>query len=432
MKTKKLFKKALFGLFIVGLISIYSNDSFAQQVKKKVIRIIENDGKGEKIVKEYDITNNKQKYDSISREVRKKMKIERIKLDSLRDIIAHSMPHTIELPPIPDIPELPFIDLGFDDCTISHLDFNNDSDDDLNFFDHGFESIGDEDYNSFNFFVPSDETSRPKIFYREKEFENTGDLDKMLKDLEDGSFDPSKYSMKEIEKDKIKDFKTGGKGNVIVLKNSPKVFHSRSVRPKREFERQYRKFNHSGTGNWFYFNSDSLKNDKDSYFSIVTSDDNGSDNENVVIIKSKGKHGDYKYDIEESKSKQKRMIVIANDNGVTKFSFTNPSSEELKMIEKTGFAKVDETKLLPPESLFLIPQDVKDKFKITFKAGESGKVKVVLSDEKGKLLKTETFDYTKGKFEKEVEIKELNSGVYYIQAQLNNKTTTSKLKVTKE
>ncbi len=411
METNRLFNKAILILAVIGLVGFSTGKAYAQQVKKKIVRVIEDDGKGEKVVKEYDITNNRQKFDSITRDVRKKMQIERIKMDSLREIIAHNMPHTIEFPPIPDVPEPPFFDLGFDDHT-------------GNFFE------GDCDFD-FDFILPDFEPQSPKVFYSEKSLDKSGDLDKMLQDLENGTFDPAKYNMKEVEKDKIRDFKTSGKGNVIIL-GDHKVVIPHFNQSGKEFERQVGKVRHMGRGNRIYFNTDSLKGDKVQSFSIQSSDDNDPDNEHVVIIRSNGKHGNFNYDFDESSSKQKRMIVIANDNGVTKFSFTNPTIDEIKMLEKAGLAKVDESKLLPAESLLLVPQEEKGKYKITFKADESGKAKVVLTDDKGKTIKTEEFDYSKGKFEKDIEIKDLNSGVYFIQAQLNNKTTTSKLKITKE
>lgn len=409
MKTNRLFNKAILALAIIGLVGFSTSKIYAQQVKKKIVRVIEDDGKGEKVVKEYDITNDRQKFDSITRDVHKKMQIERIKMDSLREIIAHNMPHPIEFPPIPDVPEPPFFDLGFDDHT-------------GDFFE------GDDDFD-FNFELPDFELQSPKVFYSEKSLDKSGDLDKMLQDLENGTFDPSKYDMKEVEKDKIKDFKSNGKGNVIIL-GDHKVVVPYFNQSGREYERQARKMRHMGRGNSFYFNTDSLNDGKIKSFSFESSDDNDPDNEHVMIIRSNGKHGNFSFD--ESKSKQKRMIVIANDNGVTKFSFTNPSSDETKMLEKAGLAKVDESKLLPSESLLLVPQEEKNMYKITFRADESGKAKVILTDDKGKTIKTEEFDYLKGKFEKDIEIKDLNSGVYFIQAQLNNKTTTSKLKVTKE
>lgn len=410
MKTSLLLNKAILGLAIIGLVGFCANSSYAQQVKKKVIRVIEDDGKGEKVVKEYDITNNRQKFDSITRDVRKKMEIERIKMDSLREIMERNMPRTIGFPPIPDVPEPPFFDLGFDDHTGGFFDGDNDFD--------------------FDFALPEFEAQGPKVFYSEKNLDKSGDLDKMLQDLENGTFDPAKYNMKEVEKDKLKDFKTSGKGNVIILGDNPVVVHPRIARPSRDFNRQIRKMRHSNRGNMFYFNSDSLN---DNTFSITSSDED-SNGDNVVIIKSNGKNKRFKYSLndDDSFSNEKRMVVIANDNGMTKFLFTKLTSDDLKKFEKSDLAKVDESKLLPTESVIMIPLEDKDKYKISFKAEESGKVKVVLADENGKQLQSESFDYSKGKFEKEIEIKDLKSGVYYLQAQLNNKTTTSKLKVTKE
>ncbi len=410
---KTILNKTILVLAIVGLVGFFANPLYAQQVKKKVIRVIEDDGKGEKVVKEYDITNNRQKFDRISRDVRKKMEIERIKMDSLRKIMERNMPRNIEFPQIPDVPEPPFFDLGFDDHT-------------GNFFE------GDCDFD-FDFVLPDFEPQGPKVFYSEKSLDKSGDLDKMLQDLENGTFDPAKYNMKEVEKDKLKDFKTNGKGNVIILGDNPVVVHPRINRSSRDFNRQIRKIRHSDRGNMFYLNCDSL-GDKTKTFSIVSTDDEDPNCEKVVIIKSNGKDRKFKYNYNENDNlgNDKRMVVIANDNGMTKFLFTKPSAEELKKFEKSDLGKVDESKLLPTESLIMIPQEDKDKYKIKFEAEESGKVKVILTDENGKLISSESFDYSKGKFEKEIEIKDLKSGVYYLQAQLNKKTTTSKLKVTKE
>lgn len=412
MKPKKLFKNAILTLIIIGLVGVVSNDSFAQQVKKKIIRVIESDGKGEKVVKEYDITSNRQKYDSITREVREKIEIERIKMDSLHEIIRHRIPRNIEIPPIPDVPEPPFFDLGMDDCTDHFFDWSADDENDFEFFSPNFEPLG------------------PKVFYSEKGFEKSGDLDKMLQDLESGTFDPAKYSMKEVEEDKVKDFKSDGKGNIIIIGDQHKLIHPWAKVEKRELEKQLRKIKHPGKGNMFYYNLGSLDNDNKNTI-IIKSFNNDSDNEHYAILNSNGKHGRVHFDFNEDGSDAKRTIVITNDTGV-KFSFTNPSSDEIKNFEKNGLAKVDESNLLSSTSLLLYPTKEKDEYVMMFRARESGKVKVVLVNDKGKTIKNEEFDYSKGKFEKDFEIKDLNPGVYFIQAQLNNKTTTSKLTVTKD
>lgn len=452
---------------MIGLVGFSANSAFSQQVKKKIVRVIEDDGKGEKVVKEYDITNNKQKFDSITRDVHKKMKIEQKKIDSLEQVLMISLPNHLEIPDMPDfnfdMPEAPF--------------FGSDND--------------------FEIFAPEPAEGSTKIYYSEKNLDKSGNLDKILEDLEKGTFDPQKWNMKEVEKDKIKDFKTNGKGEVIVFGNRsitpPNIQYFRG-NPHRNGTRAHVEMRRGGRGNrMIYINGDSLNNKDFETYTFESSDDsdgdacektiiispdgkrtektfwggdddghknmkghrmviysndsvnengkmktftvestndsNDADGKKVIVVTSDGKKGNVSFNVNDDSSKDKRMIVIVNDDKTTKFEFTKPSVDDFKMLEKSDLMKEDKTKLLSPESLMLIPKKEKDKYGINFQSKEFGKVKVIIADNNGKSILSEEFDYTKGKLEKEVEIKDLKSGVYFIQAQLNGKTTTSKLEI---
>jgi hypothetical protein len=179
-----------------------------------------------------------------------------------------------------------------------------------------------------------------------------------------------------------------------------------------------------------YFNSDSLDKANSKYYTIESSDDfDGPNCEKVVIVRSDGKRNSASRSFSSEGKKNVRKIVVVNDNKTTKLEFTKPSVDEMKMLEKSDLMKEDNAKLLSPESLMLFPKEEKDKYTIRFQEKEAGKVKFVFADNKGKAIKTEEFDCSNGKTEKDIELKDLKSGVYFIQAQLNGKTTTVKMEL---
>jgi hypothetical protein len=469
MKTNVLFNKALYLMVVIAIIGLNVNTAFSQE-KKKLVRVIEIDDKGgEHVVKEINLTNNAAKMDSITRNVTKKIQIEQIKLDSLRHLLMMNMPKHLEFPPMPGLPEMPEFDFGFNapEPTFLGSDFETD----------------------FDMFIPDSESNSSKIYYSEKNFDKNANLDKILEDLEKGTFDPQKWNMKEVDKDKLKDFKTNGKGEVIVIGNrssaSPNIRYF-SGNPHRKIIRMRRDGAREGQSGhrMIYFNTDSLSdkntetytiessgdsdNDLSQKFTIIapetygnkrirgnhmiiyssdslkdsndkskmktftikaTSDSDEPNCEKVIVVTSDGKNSHVMRKPDSDGKKEKKMIVMVNDNKTTKFSFTNPSDDEMKMLEKSSIAKEDKTKLLSAEALMFLPKEEKDKYTIRFQEKETGKVKVIIADEKGKSIKTEEFDHSNGKTEKEVEIKDLKSGTYFIQAQLNGKTVTTKLEI---
>ncbi|RPH33859.1 MAG: T9SS C-terminal target domain-containing protein [Bacteroidales bacterium] len=467
MKTSSLFNKTFYRLAVIGLLSLSINSLYSQQVKKKIVRVIEVDDKGERVVKEYNVSNDAAKFDSITRDVHKKMQIERIKMDSLEKVLMINIPENIECPPMPEMPDMPDFDIDVPDAPFFDFNINHD----------------------FDFFVPDSESSSDKVYYSERSLDKSGDLDKMLKDLENGTFDPAKYNMKEVEKDKIKDFRTKGKGEVIVLGNrsmSPRHIRQHSYSPYRkatrnhiearigkkghrmiyikgdslnkkdiegytimssgdlneeDFDRIIMRNNadwdgkHSISGHHMAFYSfdsdkDSIEKSMSKTYFIDSYDDNDEPNfEKVIVGRDGSKSKSLLWKVKEGEKNEKRSIIIANDNSITKYDYLKPNAEEFDMLEKSGFLKVDKAKLLADESLILIPPKDKDRYIIKFKESESGKVKVIIANENGKTIKTEEFEHSKGKTEKEIEIKDFTSGIYFIQAQLNGKTTTSKLEI---
>ena len=456
---------------VAGLISLSANNAFSQQVKKKIVRVIEVDDKGEKVVKEYNLSNDAAKFDSITHDVRKKIQVEQIKMDSLERILMKNLPNNSEfilIPPVPpmhDMSDFPDFNYGFD---MPEAPF-----------------FGSDD--NFEMFNQDSTGNSAKIYYSEKSFDKSGDLDKILEDLESGKFDPQKWNMKEVEKDKIKDFKTKGKGEVIVFEHRTIVpphirhFYGNPHRIER-YRRDRDEAREDGNEHrMIYINGDSLNmKDFETYtiestvgsdgegcekivvmspddsghkrikghrmvvystdsiddkgkmktFTIKSTDDSDEPNgEKTIVVTTDGNKSNVSFKDNDEGNKEKKMIVIVNDNKTTKFEFTKPSADDFKMLEKSELMKEDKAKLLSDESLMLIPKKEKDKYSINFQEKETGKVKVIIADDKGKAIKTVDFDYTKGKTEKEVEIKDLKSGVYFIQAQLNGKTTTSKLEI---
>lgn len=462
MKANSLFNKAIYLLAVISLISLSANSAFSQQAKKKIVRVIESDDKGEHVVKEYNVTNDAAKFDSITHDINKKMKVEQFKMDSLAHILMKNMPPRPEFPPMPEFPDMSDLDIGIDMPEAPFFDPDND----------------------FEFFINDSIVNSPKIYYSEKNLDNSGDLTKILEDLEKGTFDPQKWNMKEVEKDKLKDFKTKGKGEVLVFENpvtvNPRINHFYRS-PRRNVVRIREPRGDRNRHRMIYMNDDSLKNKNFETFTIessgnadkdlceklmILSSDGGntismngdqiiystdstkgsgekvktftiksdvdSDEPNckkVIVISSDGKKSNVKVETDGEKVNEKRMIVMVSGDKATKIEFTRPTVGEMKMLEKSDLVKEDKAKLLSNESLMFLPQKEKDKYKISFKEKESGKVKFVITDEKGKAIKTEEFDHSKGKTEKEVEVKDLKTGTYFIQAQLNGKTTTSKMQI---
>lgn len=389
----------------LGLVCLISNHSYSQD-KKKLIRVIEVDDKGEHLVKEINVANNDIKVDSITHDVQRKLEIEHIKIDSLQKILQKHMPNHFYFGQFPDMPDF---DFNIQEPPIPE-------------FDQQFEMSGS---NSEDF--------SPKMYFSEKGFDKTGDLTKILEDLENGTFDPQKWNMKEVEKDKIKDFKTKGKGEVFVINSQ--VPHQNIYRISRSASpRDHRMVRTVRAPRMVYYNineSDSLDDKGMKTITINASRDSDDENvEKVIVHSSKGRkprHVSWSENTEDEKDI--KTVVMVTDGRTTKLNFTHPSDEEMKMLEKAGFAKEGKDKLHIDQMLTLKPKTSNGVYKINLEEKESGKAKVIIADDKGKTLKVEEFDHSNGKTEKEVEIKDLKSGVYYIQIQLNGKAVTSKVEV---
>lgn len=409
MKSLQLLKKMTYLLMAIAVIGVTTNTTFAQS-KKKLVRIIEIDDKGEHVVKEINLSGDKHiifedidnaRIDSITKSMQFKIESERNKMDSLCYAIKIIAPNRIPIPLMPDF--------DMDEAMWITPDFPHD----------------------FDIFLSDSVVNGMKMYYNEKGFGKNDDLSKMLEDLENDTFDPNKWNMKEIEKDKIKDFKTSGKGDVIIFgDNSSKRNHfygfsRHSDKLKKEFEKQRKAFQMA------YVISDSLDGDKEKEYTIQSTISSDGDNQNKVIIMSpnskKGKRVFINKDGDNEKTV--KVFVTVNDNGKTKIELTNPSNDDYKTLQNAGLAKEDKTKQLSPESLTFISAKDKDKYTIGFNGDEKGKVKITIVDKEGKTIFTDEFDNSKGSTEKEVEIKGLKSGDYFIQAQQNGKAITMKMEI---
>lgn len=396
-------------LMAIAVIGVTTNTSFAQS-KKKLVRIIEIDDKGEHVVKEINISGDKHiiledidnaRIDSITKSMQFKIEAERNKMDSLCYAIKVIAPNRIPIPPMPDF--------DMDEAMWIIPDFPQD----------------------FDIFLSDSVVNDMKMYYNEKGFGKSDDLSKMLEDLENGTFDPSKWNMKEVEKDKIKDFKTNGKGDVIIFgdnnskRNHFYGFSKHSDKLKKEFEKQRKAIQLA------YVISDSLGGDKEKEYTIQSTISSDGDNQNKVIILSpnskKGKRVFINKDGDNEKTV--KVFVTVNDNGKTKIELTNPSNDDYKTLQKAGLAKEDKTKLLSPESLTFISGKDENKYTIGFNSDEKGKVKITIVDKEGKTIFTDELDNSKGSTEKEVEIKDLKTGDYFIQAQQNGKTVIMKMEI---
>jgi len=476
-----LFKKAIYLMAVIGLISLSASSAFSQQVKKKIVRVIEVDDKGERVLKEYNVTNDAAKFDSIKHDVRKKIQVERIKMDSLEHIMMISLPNHSSFPPVPDVPDF---DFGADMPGVSYFDSDSE----------------------FEFFSPESLGNSAKVYYSEKNFDKSVDLSKILEDLESGKFDPQKWNMKEVDKDQIKDFKAKGKGEVIVFGNRTiapphirnfsshpyrKVVKVRGNRDEARGERNghrmiyitkdsldkknletytvessgdsegdlYEKvtiispdgdekekifWQGDGSGpkrikghRMVIYSNDSIEgsNDKDKmkWYTVESSDETDEPNlEKVIVVTSDGNKHNITMNMRSDGKNEKKRIFLVNNGKTIDFVFTEPSDDEMKELEKSDLTKEDKTKRLSPESLMLVPTKETDKYTIQFNEKEKGSVKFIITNDKGKAIKTDLFEHAKGKTEKEVEIKDLKAGVYFIQAQLNGKTTTSKLEIKRD
>ena len=461
MKINLVFKKAIYLIAVVGLISLSANSSFSQQVKKKLVRVIEVDDKGERVVKEYNVSNDAAKFDSITHDVCKKIKVEQNKMDSLQHILMRSLPNRSEFPLMPDMPELPDLNFGFDMPEAPF--FGSDHD--------------------FDFFTPDSVSNSAKIYYSEKNFDKSENLDKILQDLENGTFDPKKWDMKEVEKDKIKDFKTKGKGEVIVFGNRAiapphiRYFHGNTGRgarvdmrrgkkghqmiyfdadslDKKNFETYFIESSGDSDGElcekirimspddsghkrikghrMVIYSNDSIDNKgKMETFTINSSDDSDDPNcEKVIVVTSDGMKRNISMNVKNDGKKEKEMVFYVENGKSKKIEFSKPSIDDIKTLEKSDLIKEDKTKLISARSLTLIPQKEKDKFTINFEEKETGKVKIIITNDKGKIIQSVYFEHAGGNSSKEIELKDLKSGTYFIQAQLNGKTATRKLEIT--
>jgi len=409
MKSITLLKKMTYLFMVFAVIGITTNNTLAQN-KKKIVRIIEIDDKGEHVVKEINLSGDKHiiledidnaRIDSLTKSLQIKIEAERNKMDSLCYAIKVIAPSHIPIPPMPDF--------DMDEAMWVTPDFPND----------------------FDIFLSDSAVNGMKMYYNEKGFGKNDDLNKMLEDLENGNFDPSKWNMKEVEKDKIKDFKTNGKGDVIIFgDNSSKRNHyygfsRHSDKFRKQFEKQRKAYQMA------YVISDSLDNDKEKEYTLQSTINSDGDNQNNVIIMSpnskKGKRIYINNDGDNEKTV--KVFVTINDNGKTKIELTNLSNDDYKTLQKAGLAKEDKTKRLSPESISFISGKDKDKYTIGFNGEERGKVKITIVDKEGKTIFSDELDNANGSTEKEVEIKDLKTGDYLIQAQQNGKTVTMKMEI---
>jgi len=415
MKTINGFNKVLFLLAVSTLFFMGTNNAISQE-KKKLIRVIEIDDKGEYVVKEIAVPTDKHykiltdesyKLDSITRDAKEKIKIEEQKIDSIRMIIHKNNPNHLEVLAIPQIPPMPDFDFDFDIP----------------------EPIGTEA--DFNFFIPDSINNHFKMYYNESGFDKNADLSKMLEEVENGTFDPSKWNMKEVEKDNLKEFKTNGKGDVLIFgdnRSKRNHFYGFSRIPdkfKKEFEKQKKALQMS------YFISDSLDNDEIKEYTIQsTLNSDGDDNNNVLIVSPSNKKVKKVFiNKDGDNEKTVKVFVTVNDNGKTKIELTNPSNDDYKILQQAGLAKEDKTKLFSPESLTFISGKDKDKYTIGFNGDEKGKVKITIIDKEGNTVFSDELNNSKGSVEKEVEIKNLKTGDYFIQAQQNGKSITLKMEI---
>jgi hypothetical protein len=180
---------------------------------------------------------------------------------------------------------------------------------------------------------------------------------------------------------------------------------------------------------YYNYDTDSLENKgMKTYTYNTTLDSDGEDIEKVIVHSSRGRRPrNFSWSEDVDGDKNTKSIVMITDGKTTKLNFTQPSPEEMKMLEKVGFAKESKEKLHVEEMMMLDSKSTK--YKVTIEEKETGKVKVKFADDKGKTIKTDEFDHAKGISEREIEIKDLKSGIYFVQVQLNEKTSTSKLEI---
>ncbi len=465
--------KTILLLGIATLMFLVANQASGQE-KKKIIRIIEVDDKGEKVVKEIAIP-----------EVDKKIRIvsdgKSFSIDSLDKVIKIRMNDV-----------LPWND------SLLHLWVSSD----VNDFDFDF-PVQFDLLSGSHFMLFGDDSldKSTRMYYREKNFNDRKDLDKVLEEVENGTFDPRKWEMKEVDKDKMKDLK--GKGNFLVLAGKDKEIHgskgfafvtARSDGNGKEMqvivERGKQKIRlesdtASSKGKFKTYTFTTTGDcDKDTEQMVwVSPDDKGKGNARVKIktIEGKGKHGivyitsdeecdstaegkEMTWTVEaegdgedvekviviggdgsekHQKIKVKKgdgaegkkdvmVTVVADDKGKTEVQFTDPNAEEMKMLVKNGFKKPDEKSKVDGLGFMISKKEGKEKYKLILRSDESGKVKLTLTDEKGKTLSKEEFEHKKGKTEHELEYNEFKTGIYFLQAQLNGKAIAKKIQIEKE
>lgn len=481
MKTYTVFIQAIILLVLTALLFLIVNPASSQE-KKKIIRVIEVDKNGEKVIKEINVPDDEYiniitdfvnvNTDSITKSIKIQMKDTHCKMDSLANLMVG-------------------IDPGFYIC--AH-DFDFDFD-----FDFGIPVDIDSLSKGHLPMFFQDSTGKPlKIYFREKEFKDGKELDKILEDLENDIFDPKKWDMQELEKDKINDPKWKGNGHILII-GDEKGLHKRKgfcyVTTSDNGDKMIRTAKGKGI---MYIKADEDSTKKERLLTYTIKVDDGDDediNEVYVItdstlkgkkfhlttIERKGKHGVvyvtkgeksdsidvgkeitwtvestdngkggkevYLISSDDDSPNQKVMVkrikglkgekditvsVTADDKGKVEVRLSTPTEEELKMLTKNGFIRQDEKKLLENTSLLIVAKPGEEKYSFNLRGEETGKVKILISDEKGKNIKTEEFDHKKGKTEHEVEMKGLKTGRYFIQVQLNGKMLTKKMELVLE
>ena len=396
MKTKRSFNYVLFILALAVFFGLGTNNLNAQHSKRKIVRIVEVDDKGERVIKEYDASKDEAKYDSVIRDISEKMKIERFKMDSLQKTLWQQIPQFTEGLPMPEVPEL---DLNFDFPIAPNAP-------------DAFFLEPDKD---FSLITPFSEDGQSKIYYSEKGIDNGDKLNNILEELEDGTFDPKKWDIKEIEKDKLKDFKANGKGDIIIYdgnKMSIPQLRYFNVKPYKKHSIILRNRPHGNNENHnYFFDSDSTENEK------------GESNWEVVeVVTSDGTRQKVSIEAGLDSEKEMKKIYFIDNGKATKLKFEKPSVEELNMLTKAGIKDADKTKKLDFESFELIPKKERGVFSFNLQDDEPGKAKYTITDDKGNTIKSEEFEHAKGWTKKEIVLKDLKSGQYFIQVQLNSKS----------
>jgi len=101
--------------------------------------------------------------------------------------------------------------------------------------------------------------------------------------------------------------------------------------------------------------------------------------------------------------------------------------EEKSLLEKSGFIKEKEDKLLPAQNLSIFPNPTAGQFKVVFIGECKGSLVVKIADGAGKVLVNDKNTIVNGSFEKAYSLETPIDGIYFVQVTLDGKSVTKKI-----